>query len=182
MDINLHNSYLFQALDAYPYSLEETLEALNYALSYNSKDPQALCLMGRIYAEQLKDFETAKHYYAEAVAQAIDMPVTYPFYVHALVMNDDYNEAERLISFALTVRGVDKGQLKLLQGILFEKQGMFKRAITSFTEAKSIATSDAFITHVDGAISRVQKKAGAGSWKKKKKKRKKKGSETSETK
>ena len=33
MENNLHNSYLFQALDSYPYELEQTLEALNYALS-----------------------------------------------------------------------------------------------------------------------------------------------------
>ena len=29
MDTNLHNTYLFKALDAYPYELEETIEALN---------------------------------------------------------------------------------------------------------------------------------------------------------
>ena len=57
MGNNLHNSYVFQAIDAYPYNLEETLEALNFALSYNEKDTQALCLMGRVYAEQLKDYE-----------------------------------------------------------------------------------------------------------------------------
>lgn len=40
------DKYIFQALDAYPYNLEETVESLNYALSYDDKNAVALCLMG----------------------------------------------------------------------------------------------------------------------------------------
>ena len=53
------DKYLFQALDNYPYSLEETVESLDYALSYDEKNTVALCLYGRLYAEQLKHYETA---------------------------------------------------------------------------------------------------------------------------
>ena len=115
MENNLHNNYLFKALDAYPYELEETLEALSYALSYNSKDAQALCLMGRVYAEQLKDYETAKQYYAEAVAHEMEMPKTYPFYIQTLLWNEDYDEAEKLITFALTIKGCKQSYFTLLQ-------------------------------------------------------------------
>ncbi len=110
MENNLHNNYLLKAMDAYPYNLEETLEALNYALSYNEKDAQALCLMGRVYAEQLNDYETAKQYYVEALSENIEMHHIYPHYVQALLWNDDYEDAEKLIDFALTIKGIDKGK------------------------------------------------------------------------
>ncbi len=176
METNLHNNYLFKALDAYPYELEETLEALNYALSYNSQDAQALCLMGRLYSEQLKDYNTAKQYFAEAVAQEMEMSKTYPFYIQTLLWNDDYDEAHKLIEFALTIKGVDKALIELLKGILLEKQGEYKAAIKMFRSANKTATSNCFVDYVDNEISRVKKKIGTKkkTSKKSKKKRKKK--------
>ena len=50
------DKYLFQALDNYPYSLEETTEALDYALSYDAKNTTALCFYARIEAEQLQNY------------------------------------------------------------------------------------------------------------------------------
>jgi len=44
------SKYYFEALDNYPYSLPDCLEALNYALSYDPEDADSLCLMGRIYS------------------------------------------------------------------------------------------------------------------------------------
>ena len=61
------DKYLFQALDNYPYSLEETIESLDYALSYNDKNVMALCLYGRVQTEQLADYEEAKRYFQEAL-------------------------------------------------------------------------------------------------------------------
>lgn len=171
MGNNLHNNYLFKALDAYPYELEETLEALHYALSYNDKDAQALCLMGRVYAEQLKDYDTAKQYFAEAVAQHMEMPDTYPIYIQTLLWNGDYSEAEKLIAFALTVKSIDKALIQLLNGILLEKRSDYKGAIKMFKAANKTATNNSFINYVDQEISRVKKKINP---KKKKKKNTKK--------
>lgn len=42
------DKYLFQAMDNYPYCLEETIESLDYALSYDDKNVTALCLYARI--------------------------------------------------------------------------------------------------------------------------------------
>lgn len=173
MENNLHNNYLFKAMDAYPYELEETLEALNYALSYNNKDAQALCLMGRVYAEQLKDYETAKQYFAEAVAQQIEMPKIYPFYVQTLLWNHDYDEADKLITFALTVKGADKALLQLLQGVLLENKGEFKAAIKTFKAANKTATNNCFIEYVNNEISRVKKKTKPRKKKKKSNKKRK---------
>ena len=98
----LANNYIFKALDAFPYDLEECIESLTYALSYDEKNTIALCLMGRIYSEQLKDFETAKLYFTEALTENINAFNVYPHYINVLLWNEDLKEAEKLIDFALT--------------------------------------------------------------------------------
>lgn len=158
MEPNLYNSYLFKAMDAYPYNLEETLEALNYALSYNSKDTQALCLMGRVFAEQLKDYETAKQYYVEALTERLDSHHIYPHYIETLIWNDDFNEAEKLIEFALTVKGCDRGVLLLKKGQLFEAKGNYKMAVKTLKEAKKEGLNNEFVELAKNEISRVKNK------------------------
>ena len=169
MENNLHNSYLFQALDAYPYELEQTLEALNYALSYNPKDAHALWLMGRVYAEQLRDFEIAKSYFEEAVTHQMELTKIYPYYIQPLVWNDDVTEAQKLLDYALTLKGSDKAWLQLIQGWLFEKQIKFNYAKTAYKSAIKTATNNCFINYVKAELERVKKKAKP---KKKKKKSK----------
>ena len=171
METNLHNSYLFKAMDAYPFDLEETLEALNYALSYNNRDAHALCLMARVHTEQLQDFETAKQYYVEALSEGLDAHHIYPYYIQTLIWNDDYKEAENLIEFAFKVKGIDKGLLLLKQGQLYETIGKNKLALKTLKEAKKGGLNNGFVQYVNDEISRVKNKLKP--CKKKMKKRKK---------
>ena len=158
METNLYNSYLFKAMDAYPYNLEETLEALNYALSYNNKDPNALCLMARVFAEQLQDYETAKQYYVEALTEGLDAHQIYPHYIQTLLWNDDFKEAEILIEYAFKVKGIDKGLLLLKKGQLFEAIGNYKMAIKTLKEAKKGGLNNGFVEYAKSEISRVKNK------------------------
>src|SRR5690606_23864397 len=128
METSLNNTYLFKAIDAYPFCLEETIEALNYALSYDKNNVEALCLLAKVYAEQLRDYEAAKSYFAEALAVKMENPMVYPDYIRALICNEDYEEAQKLVDFAFTVKGTDKAVLHLLQGQLLESQAKLKEA------------------------------------------------------
>jgi len=154
------NIYLFKALDAYPYALEETIEALNYALSYDAKDAQALYLMGRIYAEQLGAFETAKSCFSEALVNGLDWPKIYPIYIRTLILNEDYEEAQKLLDFAMNRKATDKGVLYFYQGLLKEVQGEFKEAIHAYKQAKKQGLNNEFIRRIEEEISRVKKKLG----------------------
>lgn len=158
METNLHNSYLFKAMDAYPYNLEETLEALNYALSYNNRGAHALCLMARVHAEQLQDYETAKQYYVEALTEGLDTHHIYPHYIQTLLWNDDIKEAENLIKYAFKVKGIDKALLLLKKGQLFEATGHYKLAIKTLKEAKKGGLNNGFVEYVKSEISRVKNK------------------------
>lgn len=167
------NMYLFKAMEAYPYELQEAIEALNYALSYDAKNVQALCLMGKVYAEQLGDYETAKDCFAEALASKMEMPAIYPDYIRTLLANEDYKEAQKLLDFAIKVKATDKGALYILQGQLFEGLGKNKKALMAIEKSKRYGFNNDFIRFADNETARVKKKLQKSKKKKKKSKRKK---------
>lgn len=174
--MNTHNSYLFKAIDAYPYNLEETMEALGYALSYDPKDAEALYLMAKVYAYQLRDCETAKQYFEAAMIQHIEMSKLYPDYVYCLLINNDLQEADRLIEYALKVKGVDTATLHLLKGQILESKEAYKKALKVFKEAKILGKNNDFIRFVNNEIKRIKEKLPK---KKKSKKVKRKEKKTS---
>jgi tetratricopeptide (TPR) repeat protein len=171
---------VLKAIDAYPYDLEETVENLNYALSYESTNAYALYLMGRLQAEQFGDHEKAKYYFAEALANKMDFIKVYPKYILVLIWNHDFDEAQKLIDFALTVKAVGKGELLVLQAQLFECQEAYKKALKTFKKAKLFVYNNGYTSYIDSEISRIKnklkpkKKKSSKSKNKKKRKQKKK--------
>ena len=159
------DKYLFQALDNYPYSLEETIESLDYAFSYDAKNTMVLCLYGRIQAEQLWNYEEAKNYFQEALSINIHALEVYPYYLHVLILNEDYEEAQKLIDFALTIKGINKSEIFVKKAILLEAQQEFKKALKEIKNAKLTTlqfTFDSDITEVEkrikGKIELLEKK------------------------
>lgn len=171
MNTNLLNNYVLKAKDAYPYNLEETVENLNYALSYEANNAYALYLMGRLQAEQFGDFEKAKHYFAEALANKMDFQDLYSEYILVLIQNEDYEEAQKLIDFAFTVKGLGKGLIWQMQGYLFENIQTYKKAVKALKQAKIFGFNNNFRSFIDSEITRVKDKIKP---KKKKKSNKKK--------
>ncbi|TCP28274.1 hypothetical protein EV195_101436 [Tenacibaculum skagerrakense] len=170
----LTNNYIFKALDAYPYDLEEAIEALTYALAYDEKNVMALCLMGRIYAERLHDFDKAKEYYAEAITENINAFHVYPHYINVLLWNDDNQEAERLIDFALTIKGADKGVLNVKKSQYLEKCGEYKKALKALKEAKRVTYNNDYLYTINQEKERIKGKMPKEKKKEKGKKEKKK--------
>ncbi|WP_062061838.1 hypothetical protein [Aquimarina longa] len=155
---NLLDKYLFQALDAYPYNLEDAVESLNYALSYNEKNPIALSLLAQIYAESLKDYETAKEYYQQALAEDMYALDVYPKYINVLLWNEDLDEAEKLIDFALTIKGTDKAVLYVKKAILFEQKKEYKKALQCLKLAKEKTYNSQFLDDVKEEKKRIKSK------------------------
>jgi len=156
--MDTQNLYLFKALDAYPYEIEKAVEALNYALSYEPENVKALCLMAKIQGEQLGDYEAAKEFYERALTSRMDIPEVYPDYIRALLMNDDYKEAQKLIDYAFKVKGIDRGGIFLTQGQLFEALEKYDKAEEALKEAKRFGFNSYFIEYVDEALERIRKK------------------------
>ena len=155
---NYTNNYVFKAIDAYPYDLEETMEALNYALSYDDKNTMALTLMGRVYAEKLYNYEQAITYFKEVLAIKIDAFEVYEHYINALLWNEDFKEAEDFIDFALTVKGTDKAVLFLKKAALYEQLKEYKKAMLYIKLAKENTFNEDFSLIVADQKKRVKDK------------------------
>jgi tetratricopeptide (TPR) repeat protein len=130
------NKYYFEALDNYPYSLPDCLEALNYALSYDPEDADSLCLMGRIYSEMLTDYEKAKLYFEEAMLCDVTNLNVPQYYIKCLLDNEDFHEAEKLIRYSLKIKGIDKSMIWFYRSLLSEKRGSLTNALKFLNEAK----------------------------------------------
>lgn len=167
------DKYVFQALDNYPYSLEETIESLDYAFSYDAKNTMVLCLYGRIQAEQLLNYEEAKNYFQEALAINIHALEVYPFYLQTLILNEDFEEAEKLIDFALTIKGINRAEILVKKAILLEVQMEFKKALKEIKKAKLHSISYASDSEISEAEKRIKSKMDLDKKKKKPKKSKK---------
>ncbi len=172
--MTLANNYIFKALDAYPYDLEEAIEALNYALSYDENNVEALCLMGRIYAENLKDYETAKQVFTDALQVNVKAFSVYPHYINVLLWNEDFNEVEKFIEFALTIKGSNKGNLYLKKAILFEIKGEYKKALEFIKLAKMNTYNSDFMYTINEVKYRIKEKIPKKKSKKSKKTKKNK--------
>ena len=173
LETQLHNSYLFKALDAYPYSLEETVENLNYALSYDEDNVQGLYLLGLLFAEQLFEYENAKGCFEEVLALDINFIRVYPDYAYCLILNEDFEEAEKLLKYALTIKATDKAVLTVLQAHLFECQAKLKKALKTLKRSKKLGRNSNFICFINTEIKRVKDKIPKAKKKKKAKKSKK---------
>lgn len=167
------DKYLFQALDNYPYSLEETIESLEYAFSYDAKNTMVLCLYGRIQAEQLWNYEEAKNYFQEALSINIHALEVYPHYLQTLILNEDYQEAQKLIDFALTIKGINKSDILVQKAILLEAQQEFKKALKEIRNAKLTSLKFAFDSDIAEVEKRIKGKIELLEKKKKPKKSKK---------
>lgn len=126
--------YVTKAMDAYPHQLAETVEALNYALSADASNVYALCLMGRVYAEQMLNYREAIRCYEEALGYDLDAILIYPYLIRALIANEDYDKAGRLIEFAGSIKGIDRIDLVLNKIVIAEMTGHFNKALKLLKE------------------------------------------------
>jgi tetratricopeptide (TPR) repeat protein len=162
------DKYLFQALDNNPYNLEEVVESLDYALSYNNKNTMALCLYGRVYAEQLLDYEQAKSYFQEAITIDVFAKEVYAHYIQTLILNEDYEEAMLLIDFALTIKGINKVEILLKKITLFECMKKFKKGLEMLKEVKLSLLNADYNYLIEETEKRLNQKLGKESKNKKK--------------
>ncbi len=166
------NKYYFEALDNYPYYLSDCLEALNYALSYDSEDSDSLCLMGRVYSEILKDYETAKSYFEEAMLHNVNNINTPKYYINCLISNEDYEEAQKLIEFSLKIKGIEKADILFCKAFLAEKKEKFKESLKSLQKAKKYSYTQCMVDFLESREKFVKAKMPKKEKKRKNKKKK----------
>ncbi|MBK8850249.1 MAG: hypothetical protein IPN73_08830 [Saprospiraceae bacterium] len=152
--------YVTKAMDAYPYQLAETVEALNYALSADESNIYALCLMGRVYAEQMFNYMEAIRCYEEALGHDLDALIIYPYLIRALIANEDYDKARRLIEFAQSIKGIDRVDLLLNKIIIEEMTGHFTKALKMLKEMRKEVCNNRHNDWMEETEKRLKSKKG----------------------
>ena len=75
-----------------------------------------------------------------------------------MLWNDDNQEAERLIDFALTIKGADKGVLYVKKSQYLEKCGAYKKALKALKEAKRVTYNNDYLYTIDQEKERIKGK------------------------
>jgi len=158
MGISTYEVMYIQALDNYPYNVEECIEKLQYVIAGDNEHAGAHCLMGRIYEEQLKDFKQAEYYYRMTLYLDRDYTPVYSQFAGLLINLKRFKEAETIIDIGMKVSGIDEASLIYFKGLLYEKYEMYATAIQYYTDAKKLCLNNYFMDDMDGHIKRVKDK------------------------
>lgn len=164
--------YYLKALDYYPHNLEEACEALNYAISYDEEHPGVLCLFGRIYTYQSRQYDLAIHYFERALLADPSYQETYRWYSDLLIRVQKFEKAMRLIKSSLELPGTDKAVMLHNLALVHEYRGSFKKAIKSLKKAERHTYNDGYVSFLKEEKKRVKQKREARKKKRKKKERK----------
>ncbi|GAB7089556.1 hypothetical protein [Marinifilum fragile] len=165
----LANQYYLKALDLYPYDLEESMENLNYALSFDQDHIGANYLMGKLHLEQLNEYESAEEYFITAMASHSENANVCMDYASLLIQLREYDRANDLLSYAKKIKGVDLSKIKVRKALIHEHKGNYKKAIKVFRKALLNAYNEEEINKIEEDVKRVKMKKKLVSKTKKKK-------------
>lgn len=153
------NNYLYKALDAYPYDLEETMESLNYALSYEQEDQaQVLCLLGRVYADKFQDYEKALNCFEEALGINPQALKVHEYYIETLIDSEQFGKANDFIAYAIRLKGADKGMLYHQKALIAESKFLYEEALILNRKAQLNSYNEEHLDFLKNNRKRIKQK------------------------
>jgi len=152
------DKYYLKAKDNYPYDLDTALEALEYGLSCDDTHPGLLTLQGNIYYRDLRDFDLAMEYFELALFYDNRYTDTYYAYIQLCIDICNYTKAMQLIERASVVPGIDKAQIAYRTAKMYEKQELYKDALSHIQTAIATCTEKECNTFLNDELERVQLK------------------------
>jgi tetratricopeptide (TPR) repeat protein len=156
--MNITETYYLKALAHFPLELEECIENLNYALSYDGDYAPALCLMGRIYTDEVKNYTVAMEYYNKALASDLTYPETFIHYSKLLLTLERLEELSTLLDTAFKVPGIDKSTLYHTKALGREQEGKFEEALEFFHKALRFSFNGEMDEFLSSEIKRIEGK------------------------
>jgi len=173
MNLSVADQYFLKAQSNYPYDIEDVVENLNYALSYEDDHPQANFLLGLIQMYNLKDFGKAEQCFDRVLECDLNFTDVYKYYSMLKIWKSDFDGAMKLIKFGLKVPGMDVCTMLMIQAMVYECKGDFANAKSVLKNAKMISLDTATECRIKGNLTRIKGKMKGA---KAKTKSKKKGS------
>ncbi len=158
MSLSLADQYYAKALDEYPFNLEEFVESLNYALSYDSEHVGANSLMAKFFHEKMKDYAKAAFYYQAALGSDPANSRIYLDYALLCINNQEIEKADKLLQYAHSLKGVEMALWFRVRGLYFEYQKDYKLAKKNYRKAIFEAMDADMIDFLKSEVSRVDTK------------------------
>lgn len=158
MNLELSTQYYLKAVDYYPYNLEFTIENIQYALGYDPDHPQALCLLGKIYMYQLKDYENAKRCFKQSIIADGNYPENYRLLSIIHIWKGEYSAANKLIEYALIKPGQNRESLLRIKSMLYEYKGDLREARLLLKRARELSICAHQIAQIKTDLSRLKEK------------------------
>lgn len=159
MVITLADQYYLKALDEYPYNLEDAVENLNYALSYDSEHAGANYLMGKLYMEQFQKFELAEEYFVSAMAADPCNINTCESFSWLLFKTRQFKKALTLLKYSYSVKGVNVSEFKRLEALVYESLKEFNTARELLSTAIEECYDSEYIAFLEEEMKRVERKS-----------------------
>ncbi len=135
MNQTLADSYYLKALNEYPWNPGQTMENLNYALSYDDGHARAHVLMGRLCMEVIKDYQEAEYHFEQALMADLDYVETYKWFSLLKIWMGAYAEANKLIEYGMQIDGMDIATMTHRKALIAEGTGHLKGARRLYKEA-----------------------------------------------
>jgi len=153
-----NNTYYLKALGNYPYNLPEAIENLNYALSYDDTCANSHCLMGKLYMEQLLNYEMAQYHFEQALCTDLHHIDTYYNFIWLSIKLEEYKQAKKLLRFARQIKGIYKPALLYAKANMHEKRGKFNAAKTVLKKAIYLSTYNSECKFFRDELGRIKRK------------------------
>lgn len=155
---NLATNYYIKAKDSYPFELNEAIEALEYALSYDEEHAGAHCLMGRYYSEHEYNYKEAFYHFERALFYDLEHVETYLYYTLALIEYGEYDKAKKVISYGKKIPGVNLANMIYRRALIHERKGKLYKAKEKLKKAMNVSCSNYNIDFYNDELNRVKEK------------------------
>lgn len=149
------DKYYLKAKENYPYNLDDALEALEYGLSCDDMHPGLLTLMGDIYYKDLEQFDAARECYELAMISDKTFIQAYTSFIEFCLKMEEFDRADKLITTALKLKGVDRAQLLYYRAHMFEGLGKYRDAIDNIRQAKENSLNKKHYTFLEEEAERI---------------------------
>lgn len=158
MTVSIADQYFLKGLENFNYDWEQSIENLNYALSYDPEHAAAHHLMGKLFEEQFYDYKKAEECYVNALASNPTHLPTCKDFAYLYLKLGKYKEALNLIEYYNSLEGKDIGSCHYLKAYYYEFQRMYPEALLELESAIEVAVNDAFIEMAEENMTRIKEK------------------------
>lgn len=158
MSITIGENYLLKAKEAYDFDMEECVEALNYAMSYDEENAEVYLLHGKVMLYYIKDYSNAEESFMQALSIEPTHSETFIEFIWLRINEAHFEEAQKLLYGALQVVKKDFAQLYRLQAVLLEYEESYDDAIESLEIALDKTYNCSYQCFLESEIKRLKKK------------------------